>query len=56
MATFKYIPVISGAQLVECLPTMHETLHGSPIANKLGIVMHAYNLRVWEMRAGGQKF
>lgn len=41
MATFKYKPVRAGAgaQLVGCLLIMHETLHGSPVANKLGMVI-----------------
>lgn len=47
MATFKSIPgrAGAGAQLVECLHTMHEPLHGFLVANKLGEVMHVSNPR-----------
>lgn len=57
MATFKSIPgrAGAGAQLVECLHTMHEPLHGFLVANKLGEVMHVSNPRTWEMRAGGSE-
>lgn len=51
MATFKYKPVRAGAdaQLVGCLLIMHETLHGSPATNKLGMVI------ILEPRKWGQE-
>lgn len=51
MATFEYKPVRAGAeaQLIGHLLLMHETLHVSPIANKLGMVI------ILELRKWGQE-
>lgn len=51
MATFEYKPVRAGAgaQLIGHLLFMHETLHVSPIANKLGMVI------ILELRKWGQE-
>lgn len=51
MVTFEHKPVRAGAgaQLIGYLLLMHETLHVSPIANKLGMVI------ILELRKWGQK-
>lgn len=51
MVTFEYklVRAGAGAQLIGYLLLMHETLHVSPIANKLGMVI------ILELRKWGQK-
>jgi hypothetical protein len=41
------------AQLVDCLPNKHEALSLITAPNKLGIMVHAYNLSTLEVEAGG---
>ena len=44
------------AQLVECLPSMHEALGLIPRQHKLGIVTRTCNPDPWEVRQEDQKF